>query len=124
MEFDFQQTVTLMGGIGGTIVGAAFFFRTIVAKWVDSGTNIEEANARRDVVVLLRDQVEELVALNKAMREESKLKGDELISLNKELREENVTLKEENRELRRMVSELRDQVDSLESRIDKLLNKG
>lgn len=105
MEFDFQQIVTLMGGIGGTIVGAAFFFRTIVAKWVDSGTSIEEANARRDVVTLLRDQMEELV------------------NLNRELREEKEFFRTENEALHALIAELRDKVYSLESRIDKLLNK-
>ena len=109
MGIDVQNTATVAGGIGGTVIGAAFFFRTLISKWVGLGTNIDEEHARRDVVTLLRDQVEELVQLNKELREE-----------NHHLMEERLALKEEKSDLRMLVKELEIKVEFLQHSVDNI----
>ena len=95
--------------MGGTIIGAAFFLRSIVAKWIGLGTAIDSENARKDIVELLREQIDKLVDLNKELREENRI-----------LREERLASAEENSQLKIMVRTLETKVEFLQQSIDKL----
>lgn len=95
--------------MGGTIIGAAFFLRSIIAKWIGLGTAIDGENARKDIVELLREQIDELVDLNKELREENKI-----------LREERLASQEENSQLKIMVKTLETKVEFLQQSIDNL----
>lgn len=105
---DPQQAMLAAGGVGGTIIGAAFFLRSIVAKWIGLGTAIDSENARKDIVELLREQIDELVDLNKELREENRI-----------LREERLASAEENSQLKAMVKTLEIKVEFLQESIDK-----
>lgn len=110
---DTQQAAMTAGGVGGTIIGAAFFFRSIFAKWIGLGTAIDSENARKEIVELLREQIDELVDLNKELREENKI-----------LREERLASQEENSQLKIMVRTLETKVEFLQRSIDKLRKEG
>ena len=99
---DPQQAMLAAGGVGGTIIGAAFFLRSIVAKWIGLGTAIDSENARKDIVELLREQI------------------DELVEENRILREERLASAEENSQLKAMVKTLEIKVEFLQESIDKL----
>ena len=110
---DPQQAMLAAGGAGGTIIGAAFFLRSIVAKWIGLGTAIDSENARKDIVELLREQIDKLVDLNKELREENRI-----------LREERLASQEENSQLKIMVRTLETKVEFLQQSIDKLRKEG
>ena len=106
---DAQQAAVTAGGVGGTIIGAAFFLRSIIAKWIGLGTAIDGENARKDIVELLREQIDELVVLNKELKEENRI-----------LREERLASQEENSQLKIMVKTLETKVEFLQQSIDNL----
>ena len=110
---DAQQAAMTAGGVVGTIIGAAFFFRSIFAKWIGLGTAIDSENARKEIVELLREQIDKLVDLNKELREENKI-----------LREERLASQEENSQLKIMVRTLETKVEFLQKSIDKLRKEG
>lgn len=110
---DPQQLAMAAGGVGGTVIGAAFFLRSIIAKWIGLGTVIDSENARKDIVELLREQIDKLVDLNKELREENKI-----------LREERLASQEENSQLKIMVRTLETKVEFLQQSIDKLRKEG
>ena len=110
---DPQQLAMAAGGVGGTVIGAAFFLRSIIAKWIGLGTAIDSENARKDIVELLREQIDKLVDLNKELREENRI-----------LREERLASQEENSQLKIMVRTLETKVEFLQQSIDKLRKEG
>lgn len=106
----------VLATIGAGLVGVAYFFRNALTRYKREVTEGEKADAERQIVVQLREELDRLAAQNGVLAE--RLNGLQVASV--DLHDEIVLLRRENVELRGEIAALRAENGGLHNEVVRL----